>query len=134
MAVNKNVKDAATGDFSFNGIKLSKGIFDGKYLTGRKITLESGQESLLNVKAWRVITDGKLVDYPGSKLELTTPQCKILVINALLDDASGIHEIQSDVEEIDAIYDLNGHRIDAMRKGVNIIHGQNGQVRKVVVK
>lgn len=134
MTVNTNVKDAATGDFSFNGIRLSKGTFDGKYLTGRKITLESGQESLLNVTAWRVITDGKLVDYPGSKLELTTPQCKSLIIYALVDDASGIHEIQRDVEGIDAIYDLNGHRIDAMRKGVNIIHGRNGQVRKVVVK
>ena len=134
MTVNTNVKDAATGDFSFNGIRLSKGTFDGKYLTGRKITIESGQESLLNVTAWRVITDGKLVDYPGSKLELTTPQCKSLIIYALVDDASGIHEIQRDVEGIDVIYDLNGHRIDAMRKGVNIIHGRNGQVRKVVVK
>ena len=133
MTVNKNVKDAHTGDFTLNGIRLSKGTFDGQFPAGRRIILEPGPESLLNVTSWRVITDGKVSEYSGRQLELDVPQCNSLIISAIIDGISSIREILHD-EGVDAIYDLNGHRIDAMRKGVNIIRDKNGRARKVVFR
>ena len=134
MSVNRNVKDAHTGDFCFNGIKLSKGTFDGKFPVGRSITLESGPESSLNVTAWRVITDGKVSEYQGRKLELDIPRCNSLIVSALIDNASGIREIQGDTEGVEAVYDLHGRRTGMMNKGINIVRDKNGRTRKVVVQ
>lgn len=53
-------------------------------------------------------------------MNLDVPKCNNLVISAIIDGASGIREILHD-DGVDAIYDLNGHRIDAMRKGINIV-------------
>ena len=133
MTVNKNVKDAHTGDFTLNGIRLSKGTFDGQFPAGRRIILEPGPESLLNVTSWRVIADGKVSEYSGRQLVLDVPQCNSLIVSAIIDGISSIREILHD-EGVDAIYDLNGHRIDAMRKGVNIIRDKNGRARKVVLR
>ena len=133
MTVNKGVKDAHTGDFTLNGIQLSKGTFDGQFPAGRRITLEPGPESLLNVTSWRVIADGKVSEYSGRQLVLYVPQCNSLIVSAIIDGISSIREILHD-EGVDAIYDLNGHRIDAMRKGVNIIRDKNGRARKVVFR
>lgn len=133
MMVNKNVKDAHTGDFTLNGIRLSKGTFDGQFPAGRRIILEPGPESLLNVTSWRVITDGKVSEYSGRQLVLDVPQCNSLFVSAIIDGISDIQEILQD-DGVDAIFDFNGHRIDAMRKGVNIIRDKNGRARKVVLR
>ena len=88
---------------------------------------------MLNVTSWLVIADGKVSEYSGRQLELDVPQCNSLIISAIIDGISSIREILHD-EGVDAIYDLNGHRIDAMRKGVNIIRDKNGKARKVVLR
>jgi hypothetical protein len=72
-------------------------------------------------------------EYPGRQLNLDVPKCNNLVISAIIDGASGIQEILHD-DGVDAIYDLNGHRIDAMRKGINIVRDKKGRVRKVVLR
>ena len=35
---------------------------------------------------------------------------------------------------VDAVYDLNGRRMNGMRRGMNIVRGSDGTVRKVIVK
>ena len=132
MTVNKGVKDAHTGDFTLNGIQLSKGTFDGQFPAGRRITLEPGPESLLNVTSWRVVVDGKASEYSGRQLELDVPKCNSLVVSAIV-GGSGIREIMHD-DGVDVVYDLNGHRIDGMRKGINIVRDKNGKARKVVLR
>jgi hypothetical protein len=49
MTVNKDMEDAAEGHILFNGVELSNGTFDGKFIVGRKIILEPGEASTLNV-------------------------------------------------------------------------------------
>ncbi len=47
---------------------------------------------------------------------------------------SGIQEIKSDLDKDVRIYDVNGNRIPALRKGINIIKYPDGRTRKISVK
>jgi hypothetical protein len=135
MTVNKDMENAADGHFLFNGIKLTKGTFDGQFVIGRKITLEPSESSALNVTGWEVIADGSSTNYQGAKLELDMPKCKKLAITALF-DATGISVIPADNNYHQDVYDLNGRKVrsgstslDGLPRGIYIVRG-----KKVVVK
>ena len=132
MTVNKNIENAAEGHFLFNGVELTKGSFDGQFVIGRKITLEPGEESALNVTGWEVVADGTSTNYQGAKLELDMPQCKTLTIKALY-DATGISIIPT-ANNAQNVYDLNGRMVrsgstslEGLPRGIYIVGG-----RKVV--
>ena len=57
-------------------------------------------------------------------------------IVAMGDDTDGINSIDNNltIENVDAIYDLNGRRISRMQRGVNIIRYTNGTSRKLFVR
>ena len=86
-------KEMANGDLPpdevlVNGIKLTKGVFDGKLYLGRKITLE-GNTDFANdkiVTGWRVTTDGIEDTKDGATYTFTVPSCTSLSINAIMDD------------------------------------------------
>ena len=133
MTVNKNMENAADGHFLFNGVELTKGSFDGKFIIGRKITLEPGEESALNITGWEVVADGSSTNYQGAKLELDMPQCKSLAISALF-DTTGISVITTD-NNAQNVYDLNGRMVrsgstslEGLQRGIYIVGG-----KKVVV-
>ena len=135
MTVNKDMENAADGHFLFNGIKLTKGTFDGQFVIGRKITLEPSEASALNVTGWEVTADGSSTNYQGAKLELDMPKCKKLAITALF-DATGISVIPTDNNYHQDVYDLNGRKVrsgstslDGLPRGIYIVRG-----KKVVVK
>ena len=132
MTVNKNIENAADGHFLFNGVELTKGSFDGQFVIGRKITLEPGEKSALNVTGWEVVADGTSTNYQGAKLELDMPQCKTLAIKALY-DATGISVIPA-ANNAQNVYDLNGRMVrsgsislEGLPRGIYIVGG-----RKVV--
>lgn len=132
MTVNKKMENAAEGHFLFNGVELTKGSFDGQFIIGRKIILESGEESTLNITGWEVIADGSSTSYQGAKLELDMPQCKSLTISALL-ETTGISVITTD-KNVQNVYDLNGRilrsgstSLEGLPRGIYIVGG-----RKVV--
>ncbi len=118
MTVNKNIENAADGHFLFNGVELTKGSFDGQFVIGRKITLEPGEESALNVTGWEIVADGTSTNYQGAKLELDMPQCKTLAIKALY-DATGISIIPA-ANNAQNVYDLNGRMV---RSGSTSLEG-----------
>ena len=135
MTVNMNMEEAAEGHFLFNGVELSKGTFDGKFIVGRKITLEPGEASALHVTGWEVTADGTSNYYQGERLEIDMPQCKKLVITAL-SDASGIGIIPTDGTKPQDVYDLNGHKVrsgstsaEGLPRGIYIVGG-----KKVIVR
>lgn len=135
MTVNKDMEEAAEGHFLFNGVELSKGTFDGKFIVGRKITLEPGEASTLHVTGWEVTADGTSDYYQGERLEIDMPQCKKLVITAL-SDASGIGIIPTDGTKPQDVYDLNGHKVrsgstsaEGLPRGIYIVGG-----KKVIVR
>jgi hypothetical protein len=130
MTVNKDMENAADGHFLFNGIKLTKGTFDGQFVIGRKITLEPSEASALNVTGWEVTADGSSTNYQGAKLELDMPKCKKLAITALF-DATGISVIPADNNYHQDVYDLNGRKVrsgsislDGLPRGIYIVRGK----------
>ena len=135
MTVNKDMEDAAEGHFVFNGVELSKGTFDGKFIVGRKITLEPGEASTLNVTGWEVTADGTSNNYQGARLEFEMPQCNKLAIKALF-DTTGISIIPTSDTKSQDVYDLNGRKVrsgsmslEGLPRGIYIVGG-----KKVVVK
>ena len=135
VTVNKDMEDAAEGHFIFNGVELSKGTFDGKFIIGRKITLEPGEASALHVTGWEVTADETSNYYQGERLEIDMPQCKKLVITAL-SDASGIGIIPTDGTKPQDVYDLNGRKVrsgststEGLPRGIYIVGG-----KKVIVR
>lgn len=52
------------------------------------------------------------------------------------DEADGIEAIVTEdgIEEIEAIYDLNGRKLDNMKSGVNIVRIADGKVHKIIKK
>jgi hypothetical protein len=135
MTVNKDMEDAAEGHILFNGVELSNGTFDGKFIVGRKITLEPGEASTLNVTGWEVTADGTSNNYQGARLEFDMPQCNKLAIKALFDTTGIIIIPTSDTKSQD-VYDLNGRKVrsgsmslDGLPRGIYIVGG-----KKVVVK
>ena len=48
--------------------------------------------------------------------------------------ANDIESLEVSQDDIATIYNLNGHRINSLQRGVNIIRMNDGTVRKVVVK
>ena len=130
MTVNKDMENAADGHFLFNGVELTKGSFDGQFVIGRKITLEPGEASTLNVTGWEVVADGSSTNYQGAKLELDMPQCKSLTISAKF-DATGIHAISNEPTYTKDIFDLKGHKVrsgstslDGLPRGIYIVGGK----------
>ena len=135
MTVNKDMEDAAEGHILFNGVELSNGTFDGKFIVGRKIILEPGEASTLNVTGWEVIADGTSNNYQGARLEFDMPQCNKLAIKALF-DTTGISIIPTNDTKSQDVYDLNGRKVrsgstslDGLPRGIYIVGG-----KKVVVK
>lgn len=61
---------------------------------------------------------------------------KTFVIAIADDEADGIQAIVTEdgIEEVEAIYDLNGRKQSALGKGVNIIRTADGKTRKIIQK
>ena len=130
MTVNKDMEDAAEGHILFNGVELSNGTFDGKFIVGRKIILEPGEASTLNVTSWEVIADGTSNNYQGARLEFDMPQCNKLAIKALF-DTTGISIIPTNDTKSQDVYDLNGRKVrsgstslDGLPRGIYIVGGK----------
>ena len=130
MTVNTGLENAADGHFRFNGVDLSKGIFNGYFIVGHHITLEPGDESTLNVTGWRVITNGSAQEHIGARLEMDMPACNSLIVSAILDGETSITTVNSDAKAHD-VYDLRGRKVrtgstslDGLPSGIYIIGGR----------
>lgn len=77
----------------FNGIRLSKGTFDGKFFTGSAIELKGVAGADNELKGWRVQQYGSstvTTEVEGDVLTMNMPQCSQLAITPLLGATSGI--------------------------------------------
>ena len=134
MTVNKGVEGAEETGIRFNGVKLSKGTFDGKFFPNRAITLEGDPESERAITGWKVVTNNSNTEeYQGSRLEMIMPQGS-LAVTAIF-DATGIRTINNNTTKAKDIYDLNGRKVrsgstslEGLPRGIYIIGG-----KKVIV-
>ena len=103
MTVNNDLSEADAKDipFYFNGVKLTKGVFDGKFFQNRSVTLEGTAENGKKVVGWTVTktvsgnTTTTQVD--GSQYAFTMPACTKLQINAITGIDTGINDVESTV-------------------------------------
>ena len=102
MEVNKNMDEEELRgvDISINGVRLSKGIFDGKFFQGRSLTLSGTPADGKQVTGWKVITitsqGSNEQDYDGPTFTLDMPACSRLIVRATLADHDGIEETADD--------------------------------------
>jgi hypothetical protein len=85
---------------SFNGVKLTKGKFNGKFFAGRKITLEGAPVDGKEVTGWeitQVSTGGSITknEISGNQYVFDMPVCQSLYINAVLGNADGIDNVDA---------------------------------------
>ena len=135
LEVNKDLTDTELADIEIemNGVKLSKGVFKGKFHQGREVRIKGK-----NVAAWAVTTifsDGNAsaVAYDGSEMSFIMPNCSSVTIRATVGEAEGIEQIASDASaNAVEIYDASGIRHKKLQKGQNIIRMSDGSAKKVI--
>ena len=131
MTINKGVEGAEDTGIRFNGIRLTKGTFDGKFFQDRAITLEGSPESDKVVTGWKIVTNGSNTEeVQGSRLEMVMPQCTSLAITALI-ETNGIRTISNETTKAQDIYDLNGRKVrsgstslEGLPRGIYIVGGK----------
>ena len=144
VTINKGVNDLPD-TVLVNGIKLSKGVFDGKFFPNHQITISGIAPEGKEIKGWKIIAKGangasETVTDEGSELNITIDaNCASLTIEAVLSSETGISKTSaqsqwkwqrtagginvSNVPEGQkvSIYDLRGIQLsEAISNGSNI--------------
>lgn len=134
MSINKVLSDAECNsiEVSFNGVKLTRGKFDGKFFAGRNVTL-TGK----NVTGWIVsetsssgVVTTKEVE--GETLTMAMPNAKNLVVTAKVGDTA-IEQITDNdsAAAITDIYDASGLRRKGLGEGYNVVRTTDGKTKKI---
>ena len=89
LTVNKDVSDLGNIQVSINDVKLSDGVFDGKFFANRTITLNATPADGKQVTGWDITTTATNGTVTPSHVEgalytFTMPTCKSLSIKAVI--------------------------------------------------
>lgn len=95
MLINWNRSVAPDINITFNGVRLSDGMFNGKFFTGRDIVLNGETGGSKEVRGWQVLQVASVGtvtkhEVAGPLLSMPMPQCQQLVVTPLIGDASAI--------------------------------------------
>lgn len=136
--------DLAGQNVTFNGIRLSKSKFKGKYYQGREVTLGacSDADAKRSIIGWSITTVGTngsvttvTTDTPNHTF--TMPQGSQVLIAPKIGSYNDIDTPQlaasdAESEEILCIYDSRGIRHNTLQPGINIIHYKDGHTKKII--
>lgn len=131
--------------YTFTGTNAPIAGIRGKgyiYLSGGKLCMSNDDDQTLEAQRWYLTIEdrGAMLD------EVTSPAfARAINIRVVDDDAetTGIEDISiitsrdndgGNARYGSAIYDLNGRKQSALRRGVNIVRQADGSVRKVMVR
>ncbi|MBR5688406.1 MAG: CotH kinase family protein [Prevotella sp.] len=101
MRVNKEVSaaDLEGVSISFNGLTLTKGVFDGQFYADRQVTLQATSSADRTVVGWTVQTTTSsgttTTDIWGDSYTFAMPQCNSLNINVKLASPDGIETVRT---------------------------------------
>ena len=124
LTINKTNKSDV--EITFNDIKLSGNVFDGKYFKNRTITLNAtANEEGKTVTGWKV-TGAVSKEVQGSELTLQMPNGSVN-INPIVGFGSGIEDIELATinRQRSTIYDLQGRQVTTPQAGR--VYIQNGK-------
>ncbi len=137
VTINKGLNDLQNVKVSVNGIKLSKGTFDGKLFPKRNTTIEwSSNEN--NYTGWEVKITPKsgsatteFIEKPSYSFTIpeNTKKVEIKLYTGNTPGSTGINDVKHENTVKSDIYDLMGRKAVQPTKGLYI---QNG--KKVVIK
>lgn len=139
LTINTSADEAERSEMeiTFNGVKLSEALFDGKFFKDRRVNLsgKSLREGYI-VKGWKVTTKDnnskettETVD--GSDYSFLMPSCKGISIEAIVGIDTGIHSVLSDNQPAE-YYDLKGVKLNGKRHPDVIISRQGKSSRKIL--
>ena len=99
MSINSSLtsEECANVAITFNGVKLTKGKFEGKFYQGQKVNLEGKPVNGMQVTGWTVMTVAQTgapttTTYSGSTCSFTMPSCTKIIVNAILGSVDGIQQ------------------------------------------
>ncbi|MBP5569971.1 MAG: CotH kinase family protein [Prevotella sp.] len=95
LVVNASLgeEDLQAIQFTFNGIPLSEGKFNGKFYQDRSVVLEGKSVGDKKVTGWEVKKDGVTTRVDGSQYAFTMPSSNAVVINAIVGIDTGIDNV-----------------------------------------
>lgn len=100
-------------------------------------SIEEGQYG--SVEVVYSIRIGEITGYNTNKFGVKTPiwgdvaQGPTVTVNYVYADPAGISGVTNDqINKPVAYYDANGNRLDALKKGLNIVKYANGEVKKII--
>ena len=95
MTINSG-QESTNAAITFNGVKLTKGVFDGKYYKGQKVTLNSTPVDGQQVVSWTVVVVAAngttTTEYSGPSCSFDMPSCTKVIVNAKLGATDGIDQ------------------------------------------
>ena len=122
LTINKANEDV---EITFNGVKLSKNTFNGKFFNGHTITLSGKAPEGKTIVGWKT-TGANNKQYDGETMSLMMPN-STLDISPILGDDTGIEnvEISSLTSRPTSLYDLMGNKVKTPQAGK--IYIKNGK-------
>lgn len=149
LYINKDIpeEDLEKVDICMNGVTLSAPTFNGKFFTGRDVTLsatpQTDEEGLplttRTVSSWRVDTYNTPANYttetyPGSTCHFVMPGGYQVIITPQYGESEGLEELTQDPSAAPTLfYDLNGRQLDQLHPGINIVRDAEGRTRKIIL-
>ena len=139
LTVNKSLAEEEMDGttIEMNGVKLSKGKFDGKFYADRKLTVSSSSP---RVKGWKIIItrngNNEEKEVEGNSYSFVMPSCTKMSVEAVLGEDTSVDSITDNNQTSSDIVTLTGI---VVRKNATTTQGLRPGVylwknRKVVVK
>ena len=130
-----------TGEYTFSGYGLAdkdeykdgKGLFVGTYVDYTTVGGEYVLQKHGDVVAFYCVGESAKPTVKAYRCYLTAPANEIKAF-FFGDEVTGINGVDAADTEIEAIYTINGTRVNNLQKGLNIVKMSNGKTQKVYVK
>ena len=140
---NITLKDFSFGDMSLGDIKIVN--VKGNSDTDGFVTFEKNEQPV-KVNLFGKEQDAKVILNEGSRmkgdklyLDLDITAMVVVKVHAVFGDnnftTTGIDKVTTTTDNgVEAIYDLNGRKLNEMQKGINIVRKADGTTVKVLKK
>lgn len=134
LTINKGVanSDLERMGVTFNGVRLTRCKFDGKFFVGHSVTLTG--ENVIGWEITEITSTGSVNkrEVSGNTYTFTMPNSSSYAVVAKPGDAQGIEICEDDnAGEIVEIYDETGRRLSKLQNGCNIIRTSDGTTKKI---